>query len=184
MSEKILQNDTGIPKSILQQITATENDVVSGKSFLASDGTIKNGAIIDRGKSQYNGSFGAGDQNGRHYISLSQIPEGVYRKNDTEWAPEIRTYEDELMNWFGYTKGGSLSGYNNQNQNGGTVELRRDEGNHLAYGHTVANVACTISGRAAHITGQAYFHVDNNGTSGIIGTGNHSVINIDFWVSF
>ena len=184
MSEKILQSDTGISKSILSKITATPSDVVSGKSFLSPDGTIKNGSVADNGQAKYCGGFGEGDEGGRHYIALNDIPEGIYRKNGADWAPEIRAYEDELMNWFGYTKGGSLSGSNKQNKNGSSVELRRDEGNHLAYGHTVANISCTVSGRSAHITGQAYFHVDNNGTSGVIGTGNHSVINIDFWVNF
>ena len=104
MPENLLNTSEGIPKSLLDQITATENDVVSGKTFIGSDGTLKHGSVPDRGDSQWAGGFGGGTDSStkKTYISLNRIPEGIYRKNGAEWAPEIRAYESDLLSHFGY----------------------------------------------------------------------------------
>lgn len=106
MPENLLNISEGIPKSLLDQITVTENDVVSGKSFLGSDGLIRVGNIPDLGQYQWTRGFGSGTNpsNSRRYITLNNIPEGLYRKNGEDWAPEIRADEEELLNWFGYAK--------------------------------------------------------------------------------
>ena len=45
MPDTLLIQDSGIPKSILSQITATEGDVMTGKTFLTSEGLISNGSL-------------------------------------------------------------------------------------------------------------------------------------------
>ena len=45
MPDTLLIQDNGIPKSILSQITATEGDVMTGKTFLTREGLISNGSL-------------------------------------------------------------------------------------------------------------------------------------------
>lgn len=90
MPEKMLDASSGIPKELLSKITATENDVASGKSFIGSDGSIKVGNIPDRGQWQHTEGAGSSTDESGYYIALNGIPEGIYRKNGADWAPEIR----------------------------------------------------------------------------------------------
>lgn len=45
MPDILLIQDNGIPKSILSQITVTEEDVMTGKTFLTNEGLISNGSL-------------------------------------------------------------------------------------------------------------------------------------------
>ena len=99
MPENILNLSEGIQKSLLNQVTATENDVIVGKSFIGSNGDLKIGAVPDRGQYQYsNRIYVVGD-----YIAFEDIPEGIYRKNGAVWAPEIRADLETVKNLVGST---------------------------------------------------------------------------------
>lgn len=76
------------------------------------------------------------------------------------------------------------AGSGNRETTGNSQEMRRDEGNHLAYAHTYMKVNVTVQGRKVIVSGDAHFHVDNNGTSGIVGTGDYSSCNLYFEVPF
>lgn len=98
MPENLLNQDFGIPKSILSQVTANPDNVSVHKHYLGSDGQIHEGILEERGRSQYAGGVGSGQEDdGTKYVSLNAIPEGVYRKNGKDWAPEVRIREDELI---------------------------------------------------------------------------------------
>lgn len=80
MPEKLLNQDFGIPKSIIEQITATKGDVSVGKTFIDSNGNLSIGSrtflgrykecafcSLKRGEYSYccifteNGVFGGGE---------------------------------------------------------------------------------------------------------------------------
>ena len=45
MPDNLLETSSGIPSKILQAITATTNDVLSGKAFLGNDGELHTGTM-------------------------------------------------------------------------------------------------------------------------------------------
>lgn len=197
MSEKILDFNYGLSKNQLKKTTATVADVISGKKFYDSAGSLVSGTLVEQG------AYVPSVDNPYMYegVLCVNFPLGAYRtKVSGQTGSQVQVAQSAVANAIGLTADKLMSGQtvlgiagtggtnfwaaDSKNKNGGSVELRRDEGNHLAYGHTVASAACTISGRSAHVVASAYFHVDNNGTSGVIGDGNHSAVTIDFWVYF
>lgn len=72
----------------------------------------------------------------------------------------------------------------NRETSGGQQEMRRDEGNRLAYANTYMKISATVTGRKVVVNGYAHFHVTNNGTSGIVGDGNYSGCWLNFEVPF
>lgn len=68
--------------------TATTLDVSSGKTFYAGDKTLKTGTLVERGQFQNAGGITGGDI--VPYYAFQNIPEGIYRKNGANGAPEVR----------------------------------------------------------------------------------------------
>lgn len=85
----------GLTKSKLELATTVESEVSQGKTFYARDKTLKTGSLQERGQQQTVNTIGAGSG----YIAINNIPEGIYRKNGADWAPEIRVNEDTLINY-------------------------------------------------------------------------------------
>ena len=197
MPELLLSPVSGLSKSQLAKTTATVSDVIIGKKFYDTNGNIATGTLVEQL------AYVPNVDNPYMYEGLLCVnfPLGAYRtKVSGQTGSQVQVAQSKVASAIGLTADKLMSGQtvlgiagtggtnfwaaDSKNKNGGSVELRRDEGNHLAYGHTVASAACTISGRTAHVVASAYFHVDNNGTSGVIGDGNHSAVTIDFWLAF
>ena len=72
---------------------ATPAQVLSGATFTSENGLKISGSIIDRGQYQY-GGVGAGND----YIAINGLPEGYYRSNGANWAPEARAKASDFGN--------------------------------------------------------------------------------------
>lgn len=72
----------------------------------------------------------------------------------------------------------------NKETRGGSQEMRRDEGNRLAYANTYMRVSVRVSGRKVIVSANANFHVNQNGCNGIVGTGDYSPCSLNFEVPF
>lgn len=53
MSEKLLSSDCGIPKSLINQITASPDKVLNGVQYIGPDGNLHTGTYIPPAKSLY-----------------------------------------------------------------------------------------------------------------------------------
>lgn len=91
----------------------------------------------DRGQYQYAGGIGAGtDENGVYY-ALNAIPEGYYRSNGADWAPEVRISEER---YIGFVPGGNRGAWNATINPGDTVKI--PQGYHSGGGYVwAANTA-------------------------------------------
>ena len=49
MPDNLLSSSYGIPSSLLEDLTATTGDVLSGKTYLGSDGEVHSGTMVNRG---------------------------------------------------------------------------------------------------------------------------------------
>lgn len=87
----------GLSAGKLELANAQPGDVSQGKKFYAGDKTLKTGTLVERGQYQYAGGIGSGGD----YIALNNIPEGIYRKNGADWAPEIRVPTADIRNYLG-----------------------------------------------------------------------------------
>ena len=85
----------GIGLTKLALANATADQVSNGRTFYAGNKTLKTGSLQERGQQQTVNTIGAGSG----YIAINNIPEGIYRKNGADWAPEIRVNEDTLINY-------------------------------------------------------------------------------------
>ena len=89
---------------------------------------------VDRGQYQYAGGIGSGtDENGRYY-AFNRIPEGYYRKNGADWAPEIRISEERYL---GFVLGGNRGAWGTTINPGGSVTI--PQGWHNGSGKVTAN---------------------------------------------
>ena len=89
---------------------------------------------VDRGQYQYAGGIGAGtDENGVYY-ALNAIPEGYYRSNGADWAPEVRISEER---YIGFVPGGNRGAWNATINPGDTVKI--PQGYHNGSGKVTAN---------------------------------------------
>ena len=66
----------------------------------------------ERGQYQYATQLGSGTEGDTQYISLSGIPEGIYRSNGDAWAPEVRYDINEVANFI---KAAGKGGYTLRN---------------------------------------------------------------------
>ena len=73
MPDNLLSPSYGIPSSLLEDLTATTGDVLSGKTYLGSDGEVHSGTMTNR-------TYGTGtsfDKSGSNVI-IDGLPEGHY----------------------------------------------------------------------------------------------------------
>ena len=73
MPDNLLSSSYGIPSSLLESLTATTGDVLSGKTYLGSDGEAHSGTMTDR-------AYGTGTsfaKSGSNVI-IDGLPEGHY----------------------------------------------------------------------------------------------------------
>ena len=100
MPDTLLIQDNGIPKSILSQITATEENVMTGKTFLTSEGLISNGSLtrLSGGGTCLSVAFGdAPDRGSMFRVRESFDPEYMSSYNRFAKACNIR-----FRVWFGH----------------------------------------------------------------------------------
>lgn len=86
----------GLTKSKLALANAAPSDVLHGKTFYSNGNKeLQTGTIIDRGQYQY-GGIGKGTD----YIAINSLPEGLYRSNGEDWAPEARASITDMINYI------------------------------------------------------------------------------------
>ena len=113
----------------------------------------------DRGQYQYAGGIGAGtDENGVYY-ALNALPEGYYRSNGADWAPEVRISEER---YIGFVPGGNRGAWGTTINPGGSVTI--PQGYHNGKGVVWANNPAS-GWRMRYFGGNA----DNNYHSQVIG---------------
>ena len=85
MPEKVLSPSTEISKSLLDQITLQDIDVIQGKKYIGSDGKLHTGSLEDRPNdvqcpvvTQYDPNTG--------FVYLA-LPRGAYRRTDGRMSP-------------------------------------------------------------------------------------------------
>lgn len=147
----------GLTKGKLELATAAAGDVITGKKFYAGDKEIKAGTMPNQGA--WSSSVNAG--------SSISIPKGYHNGSGIVSSP-----------------GNFSADSGNKEKSGGQQEMRRDEGNRLAYANTFMRIRAQVIGRKVVINGYAYFHVNQNGCGGIVGTGNYSECWLNFEVPF
>lgn len=83
---------------------AAASDVSSGKTFYTTDPkTRQSGTLAERGQSQTAGGWGSGGSGSDAYFAMNRIPEGIYRANGAEWAPEVRMKQSDVRTAIGAT---------------------------------------------------------------------------------
>lgn len=179
----------GLSGSKLAAASADVSDVLAGKTFFAGSKEIGTGTMPNRGAwgTTYTGldvTIPNGCHNGAGKVSVDGGNKGA-------WSASVDAGASISVPKGWHNGAGSVSspanfsaGSGNRETTGNSQEMRRDEGNHLAYAHTYMKVNVTVQGRKVIVSGDAHFHVDNNGTSGIVGTGDYSSCNLYFEVPF
>lgn len=83
------------------ELTANIEDVLEDRTYVGADTNDEagTGGMPYRGQYQYAGGWGSGSD----YFSFNNIPEGCYRAEGQDWAPEIRVNKDTFYQWIGYT---------------------------------------------------------------------------------
>lgn len=80
----------GVGLSRLALANATADQVSNGRTFYAGDKNLKTGTLVERGTAQNGTNCGVNGSGDSAYLSIRQIPEGIYRANGTSWGPEAR----------------------------------------------------------------------------------------------
>lgn len=93
----LMGTGSGLTNSKLRLANAQPDYVSSGKTFYAGDKTLKTGTLVERGQYQNAGGIGAGGSS--TYFSFKSIPEGIYRKNGSSLAPEIRLDKKTVLDY-------------------------------------------------------------------------------------
>lgn len=88
----------GLGNSRLKQATAGADMVSEDATFYAGNKTLKTGTLAELGQAQTAGSIGGGGNS--DYYAFNDIPEGIYRKNGADWAPEIRYDKAKTINYI------------------------------------------------------------------------------------
>lgn len=91
----------GIGLTKLALANATADQVSNGRTFYAGNKTLKTGSLQERGQYQYAGGIGGGGNGATAYVAFNNIPEGIYRKNGADWAPEIRASKTDVYGYLG-----------------------------------------------------------------------------------
>lgn len=83
---------------------AAASDVASGKTFYTTNPKSKQtGTLVERGQYQTAGGWGSGGSGADAYFAMNRIPEGIYRANGADWAPEIRMKQTDVRAAIGAT---------------------------------------------------------------------------------
>lgn len=185
----------GLSNSKLALANTNPEDVISGKKFYSGDKTLKTGTLVDLGHEPvakggvlYNGSlyFYVGENGGQRRWALTRgvsMPQSQVASLIGLTAGKI--YTGNTILGIAGTGGSSYSASSgDKTTTGGQQEMRRDEGNRLAYANTYMKISATVTGRKVVVNGYAHFHVTNNGTSGIVGDGDYSKCWLYFEVPF
>lgn len=91
----------GVGPGKLALANAAADRVSSGYTFYAGDKLLKTGSLPERGQYQYAGGVGGGGSGTTAYVAFNNIPEGIYRKNGADWAPEIRASKTDVYGFLG-----------------------------------------------------------------------------------
>ena len=85
MPDKLLNSSYGIPSSLLEDLTATTGDVLSGKTYLGSDGEVHSGTMTNNVSrvSPLSSVYGE--------TTYFTIPKGAYVKGGSSGYPEVAT---------------------------------------------------------------------------------------------
>lgn len=89
MPENLMAPGGGLTNSKLALATAETDKVSEDATFYAGDKALKTGTLVERGQYAYSTEIGSGGASALYY-AFNNIPEGIYRKNGADWAPEIR----------------------------------------------------------------------------------------------
>ena len=106
VSGKVGANADGEPVngSLSLSGNAATSDVASGKTFYTTNPKSKQtGTLVDRGQYQMAGGWGSGGSGSDAYFAMNAIPEGIYRSNGANWAPEIRMKQSDVRAAIGAT---------------------------------------------------------------------------------
>lgn len=129
----VLSSSTGISKSLLDQIDLQEYDVIQGKKYIGSDGTLHTGTLEDRPNdvqcpvvTQYDPGTG--------FVYLA-LPAGAYRRTDGRMSPHpnMKRRLTEIVGEAGFDKGAWSTTINP----GGSVTIPK--GFHNGSGRVTAN---------------------------------------------
>ena len=111
MPDKLLSSSYGIPSSLLEDLTATTGDVLSGKTYLGSDGEVHIGTMTNNSSrvSPVSTSYGE--------TTYFRIPKGAYLTNSSSGYPEVSVPLTDIISGaklyrevgIAFLKGGSAS---------------------------------------------------------------------------
>lgn len=173
---------------------ASPSDVISGKTFYSGDPKSKQtGTLVDlgyepdaQGGMMYDGKlyFYIGENSGNRRWALTRgVAMPQQQVADIIGLTADKIYTGNSIIGVAGTGGSNLSGSGNKSQDGNRVEIRRDEGNHLAYANSYVSATVDIYGRAVHVRVTAGFHLDADGVGGLLqSSGNHSETTFDLFI--
>lgn len=121
---------------------ASVSDVSASKTFTSSSGLKKTGTLVERGQSQSGNPVWCNT-----YLAINKLPEGIYRKNGADWAPEARCTADQLRTALGITADKIVSGQS----------IAGVSGNKHPYGYTFGSA--TSDSASAFKEGSASYYM-------------------------
>lgn len=189
MEKRPMSAGGGLTSGKLAMANAALAEVLSGKTFYSGDKILKTGTMPNRGA--WNGTYAGSDvtiPNGFHNGAGKVSVDGGNRGN---WSSSVNAGSSISIPKGWHNGAGSVSSPANfsassgdKTTTGGQQEMRRDEGNRLAYANTYMKVNVSVQGRKVVVSATANFHVTNNGTTGIVGDGDYSQCWLNFEVPF
>lgn len=91
----------GLTNSKLLLADTNPEDVAFPKKFYSNGNKeIQTGTLQERGQYQMAGGVGGGGSGSTAYVAFNDIPEGIYRKEGSDWAPEIRALKSDVLSYM------------------------------------------------------------------------------------
>lgn len=129
----------------------------------------------NRGEYQWAGGVASGTENGVPYIALNHIPEGIYRKKDHDWAPEVRAPKIQVCSSLGIPKSVSFTFSGTVRGSGYTLGNGRGTGTITIPGLPYARMTTSnVDGCSASYSNGTLTVRLNKGTGEVTGSGNVS----------